>query len=208
MIRAEQGGGAAPVPLARVEAERVGQFVAAKAGGDADVGVVEADGICAEEWSDEAKEDLRGAAAGGFAGDDDASGVAPRGTEGAKFVIVKLVKNEIPDDGGVVGVTGKRAEVGDVPAVGHGPRGRTRPAVEAVDGEPALRELEGEFAGPRAEFEEAFAGADELRERAGDPTVVAHDGVGEPEIAAVVERVRMLRRKRVEELGLDRAEHG
>ncbi len=86
--------------------------------------------------------------------------------------------------------------------------GGSRPEIESIHANAAAGEELSEVAGAGAEFERAFARSQQRRQSAGKPAVVAHDPVGEPEIATVVQRVRMIRWERIEEFGLERALHG
>lgn len=207
MIGADGGAAAVEVPVGGREAESAGEFVAAKTGVDADVGVVKTDAIGAEERGEGAVEELGGAAAGGFGGDDDAGGRSEGGAELGEFGVVELVEDEIGDEDGVVAVARKGAEVGLVPLTGRREGVGTGPEVDRVDGEAAGFEEGGEFAGAGAEFEDAIGGAEEFGKGFGDPAMVAHHAVGEAEIAAVVQRVGVIRRERVEQFGLNRALH-
>src|SRR5688500_8613701 len=84
---------------------------------------------------------------------------------------------------------------------------RTRPEIESGDGELASRESQAEFSGAGADFEDGFAGAQQRGERSLEPAIVAQELVGQPQIATVVQRIRMLRRQGVEQLGFKRALH-
>jgi hypothetical protein len=71
----------------------------------------------------------------------------------------------------------------------------------------AAGQFAGQFAEAGAEFEHAFACADEGRECAYEPAHVAHEGVDQAEVAAVVERVGMIVRKGIEQFGGEAAFH-
>lgn len=207
MVGADGGGAAADLPAGGIEADGAGKLVVAETGIDAHVSVVETDAIGAEKRGERAIEKLRTAAASGFASDNDAGGRSERGAELGELGVVELMENQIGDEDRVVVVTGKRAEVGLMPAARGVERCGARPEIDGVDGDAARFEERGEFAGAGAELEDAIGGADEGRKGFRDPAVVAHDAIGEAEIAAVVQRVGVIRRKRVEQFGLDRARH-
>lgn len=190
-----------------IEAEGAGELVAAEAGGDTHVGVVTAHVVGPEERGEGGEEDLEDAAARGFAGDDEAGAGAEFGPKGGEFDFRKLVEDEVADDDGIVGVVGKREQISLQPSTGGGPVRRAGPAVEAVEGDGALMEGAAEFAGAGAEFEDGLGGAKEERERAEKPAEVTHRAVGETQVAAVVQRGGVVGGERVEELGLQRAEH-
>ena len=207
MIAAEERGGDAAVPCGGIEAEGAGEFGGAETGGDAHTGVVARDVVGTEEGRDDGEEQLEDAVARGLAGDDEARGGAKPGAEGGKFGRGEVVKDEIAEDDGVVGVGGEPGEIGAMPRAVGGPIGGDGATVEGVGGEAASLEGAGEFAGAGAEFEDAFAGADERRERAGEPAEVAHGKVDQAKIATAAEGGGVVGRERVEELGLERAEH-
>ncbi len=93
-------------------------------------------------------------------------------------------------------------EASGIERVGAGPE------IDGVDGGAARFKDGGEFAGAGAKFEDAIGGMEKGGKGFRDPAVVAHDAIGETEIAAVMQRVGMIRRKRIEQFGLDRARHG
>jgi len=208
VVGADGGAAVAEAPVGGGEAERAGEFVAAEAGVDADGGVVETDVVGAEKRGEGAVEELVGAVAGGFAGDDDAGGRGERDAELSEFGVVELMENQIGDEDGVVAVAGKGAEVGLVPVACRTESVGAGPEVDGIDGDAAGFEERGEFARAGAEFEDAVGGAKEGGEGFCDPAVVAHDAIREKEIAAIVQRVGVIRGERVEQFGLDRARHG
>ncbi len=178
-VGAEKTRGDAAIPVGGIEAEGAGKFVAAEAGSDAHVGVVAADVVGSKERGEGGEEDLEDAAAGGFAGDNEAGVDAELGAECGEFGFGELMEDEVADDDGVVGVRRKSGEIGRVPRAGGGPVGGAGPAVEAVEGDGATVESAAEFAGAGAEFEDELGGAEERREGAEKPTKVAHRTVGE-----------------------------
>jgi hypothetical protein len=94
-----------------------------------------------------------------------------------------------------------------VPDATDRPIGGAGPAIETVEGDAASVEGVGEFAGAGAEFEHGFGWTEERRKRAEKPAEVAHRAVGKAQIAAIVQGGRMIRRERIEDLGLQHAGH-
>src|SRR5436309_2127258 len=88
-----------------------------------------------------------------------------------------------------------------MPALRGGPVLTTWAQVESVDGHAACREVGGKFAGAGADLEGAFTATQQRRQRAGEPARIAHGPIDPTQIATAVERVGMLGRQRVEELG-------
>jgi hypothetical protein len=207
-VEAEGAEGAVDRPVGRGEAEGAGELVGEEAGGDADIGVVKRGGVRAEKRREGAEDVAGKRTAGGFAGDDHAGAAAEGGAEGGELGGVELMEDEIAGENGVGGVAGEIAEVGAVPDGAGRPGGRGGPEIERVDRDAAAEEARAEFAGAGAELEDAFAGMEERREGAGEPAMIAEDGVEEAEVAAVVPGDGMIRREGIENLGFDGALHG
>jgi len=74
--------------------------------------------------------------------------------------------------------------------------------------EDQIRQQQAELAGTGAHFEGDFTRAQQRWQRPGQPAVVAHELVNQPQVAPVVQGVRVIRRQGVENLGLKRTLHG
>ena len=118
------------------------------------------------------------------------------------------MEDQVAEDRGVRVVAGKSKQVGGMPLLRGRPIGGPGPEVESIHRRAGGGEAETEFAGAGAELEGGFAWAQERWKGAGEPAVVAHETVDEPQVAPVVERIRVIRGQGIEDLGLKRAQHG
>jgi hypothetical protein len=171
------------------------------------VSVVAGDVVGAEQGCERREENLENAAPRRFAGDDEAGVGAEFNAEDGEFGRGKVMEDEVADDDGVGGVIREGDEVGLVPDAGGEPGDGAGAAVETVEVDFVRLEGDAEFAGAGAKFEHRLVGVQKRGEGAGEPAEVAHGPVDEAEIAAAVKGGGVIRRERVEELGLQHAGH-
>lgn len=207
-VAAGRRGAGSHVPERGVEAEGERQFPAKETAIDADMRIVHSDVVGAENRREPAEEKLGNTAARRLDSDDQARVFAKNSAKRGEFGIVELMKDQVAHDHPVSVVAAKSAEIGPMPDAVGGPRWRLGPEIEAIDGNPGAFEAGGEFTGASADFEYAFAGPNKSGQDPGKPAVIAHHAVDGAEVATVVQRVGMIRRERVEQLGLNRTRHG
>lgn len=176
-------------------------------GGDAHVGVVARNVICAEQRTDNAIDDLGEASPFGFARDDHARGLAQFVAESGQFGIGKLVEYQVSDYGRVGRVAGESLEIFLMPRARVGPLDRTGPKIESCDWQAAAMQSRTQFPGAGSELKHGFAGAEQGGQRVLKPVRRAQEAVDDAKIATVVQRIRVIVRQRVEQLGLKRALH-
>ncbi len=183
-----------PFPRFRLQPESVRQFYAAKTGGNADVRIVQAHSIGAKERPEDAIKNLGEATAGRFARDNQTRGLAEFFAEGGQLAVSELMKDEVTDDARVAPVVCKRAQIAGVPRLTGRPVVGLGPKIKAVQVKPGSRQCGGEFASAGTEFENGLIVSRQRRQGAQEPAVISHHPIGQPQIAAVVQGVRMVRR--------------
>lgn len=179
-----------------------------KPGVDAHVGIVKADVVYAQNRSGEPIRDLRQATSGGLTGHDRVRLSLQPSTDVRELVVFELVEDQISEDHPISVVTGKREQVVLVPGSFVRPRCRLRPEIKTVDVKAAPVKERGQFTGPCANLEHGLTSPNELGQYAHEPSIITHQSIRDAEVATVMQRVRMLRRQRIEQLGLDRTGHG
>lgn len=161
-----------------------------------------------KQRSDRRKKLLRTSPAGRFAGDDDPGVASENFAERPEFTVIEVMKNQVTEHDRVAIVVSEMAQVGDVPRPIAGPIRGARAAVDPVGGDAARRQAPAQLARPRAKLQSDFAFAQETAQRPREPAVVSQDLIREPQIAAAVDGLGILGRKRVEELGFENSPHG
>lgn len=164
------------------------------------------DVVCTEERRDQAKPDLREAAAERFTRDD-----RPRPLQllanRAKVRLGELMEDKIPDDDRVICPEFEREDIRLMPRLACGPVEWPRPQIETVHFDPKMGESQPQLAGTRAEFKHTIIGLDQTLERLRDPPMIAHSAIGESQIAPIMQGGRIVGRQAVQYLGLDRTFH-
>ena len=188
-----------------IEPELAGKFVVQESRFNADPGIMAGDGIEAEQGAQQADELLRLLVSGRFAGEQQSRPRQQLRPEPAEIAGGKLMEDQIAADDVVRAVARKTAQVRANPPVGSRPGVGSGPEIESIDPPAAPLEPEGQLARARTEFEDAFGRPDLGPQQAGQPAMVAHQEVDEPQIAPVLKRGRMIAGQRVEQFGLDEA---
>jgi hypothetical protein len=172
--------------------------MAAKSGGNADMGVMERHVVRPATRAKKPVEDLRGTASRGFGSEDDTRRPAELASDCGEFAIGKLMEDQVPDDAIENGIAGKRSQILSMPNQVPRPSNRRGTAVESGNRHAPSGKSQSQFAGPGAELEHRFALPQQRRQRAFEPAMIAEHAVDETQIAPVLQRVGMVVREGVE----------
>ena len=178
-----------------------------KAAGDAHEPIMDRDVTGAENRREGAKHQLGKPAPHRLTGDNDTGVRAQPRTEFHKFRFRQMVKDQIANDGTVLVVMAECLQVCLVPRQCCRPIFWWRNEIQSIQLQACTTECQREFTRARANLEYAFICTDVSRQFTQNPAVVTHEPVDEAEVTATLDGVRMVWRKRIEKLGVDRPGH-
>ena len=118
------------------------------------------------------------------------------------------MEDQVPDNCGIARVAGEGPQVFAMPRPVGRPLRRPRPQIQSGNGQVLPGEPQTQFTRAGADFEHVFPRVEQGRQSSRNPAVATEREVREPKIAAIVQRIRMIRWQRIEQLRFEGALHG